>query len=140
MLLCLLLICLFLLFFFKQKTAYEMRISDWSSDVCSSDLLAVRPRDGDGRLEAHQLGKHLGAADDGDALGERRLDLRVAALDRSRGDDDGDALDILRRVADRALDAALPEAFAVVTDSAIAPLYLIDKICPNFGTTHTHLN
>src|SRR3546814_3682989 len=30
-------LCLF--FFFKQKTAYEMRISDWSSDVCSSDLL-----------------------------------------------------------------------------------------------------
>src|SRR3546814_9911637 len=29
-------------FFFKQKTAYEMRISDWSSDVCSSDLLAVK--------------------------------------------------------------------------------------------------
>src|SRR3546814_1741985 len=27
-------------FFFKQKTAYEVRISDWSSDVCSSDLLA----------------------------------------------------------------------------------------------------
>src|SRR3546814_9280832 len=31
-------ICSF--FFFKQKTAYEMRISDWSSDVCSSDLIA----------------------------------------------------------------------------------------------------
>src|SRR3546814_11512565 len=30
--------CCFLFFFFKQKTAYEMRISDWSSDVCSSDL------------------------------------------------------------------------------------------------------
>src|SRR3546814_6077660 len=29
---------LWLFFFFKQKTAYEMRISDWSSDVCSSDL------------------------------------------------------------------------------------------------------
>src|SRR3546814_6614663 len=28
-------------FFFKQKTAYEMRISDWSSDVCSSDLLCL---------------------------------------------------------------------------------------------------
>src|SRR3546814_4912927 len=28
-------------FFFKQKTAYEMRISDWSSDVCSSDLAAL---------------------------------------------------------------------------------------------------
>src|SRR3546814_15672619 len=30
-------------FFFKQKTAYEMRISDWSSDVCSSDLLDHPP-------------------------------------------------------------------------------------------------
>src|SRR3546814_4687863 len=29
------------LFFFKQKTAYEMRISDWSSDVCSSDLMRI---------------------------------------------------------------------------------------------------
>src|SRR3546814_5043671 len=28
--------------FFKQKTAYEMRISDWSSDVCSSDLIALK--------------------------------------------------------------------------------------------------
>src|SRR3546814_9898010 len=41
-------------FFFKQKTAYEMRISDWSSDVCSSDLLSApecadrRPRAGGG--------------------------------------------------------------------------------------------
>src|SRR3546814_4065099 len=31
-----------LCFFFKQKTAYEMRISDWSSDVCSSDLARRR--------------------------------------------------------------------------------------------------
>src|SRR3546814_1669746 len=30
--------CVCYFFFFKQKTAYEMRISDWSSDVCSSDL------------------------------------------------------------------------------------------------------
>src|SRR3546814_2085447 len=33
--------CLDCCFFFKQKTAYEMRISDWSSDVCSSDLRVV---------------------------------------------------------------------------------------------------
>src|SRR3546814_8703314 len=33
-------------FFFKQKTAYEMRISDWSSDVCSSDLRCYRCADG----------------------------------------------------------------------------------------------
>src|SRR3546814_1607911 len=32
------------MFFFKQKTAYEMRISDWSSDVCSSDLKELIPR------------------------------------------------------------------------------------------------
>src|SRR3546814_10427553 len=32
----------FFFFFFKQKTAYEMRISDWSSDVCSSDLATGR--------------------------------------------------------------------------------------------------
>src|SRR3546814_2360802 len=37
---CVLFFCVFVFFFFKQKTAYEMRISDWSSDVCSSDLLA----------------------------------------------------------------------------------------------------
>src|SRR3546814_5622894 len=35
----------FFFFFFKQKTAYEMRISDWSSDVCSSDLTEL------GRIE-----------------------------------------------------------------------------------------
>src|SRR3546814_722750 len=56
--LCLLL--LFIFFFFKQKTAYEMRISDWSSDVCSSDLegnadRALLPRRQDHRdLRGHQ--------------------------------------------------------------------------------------
>src|SRR3546814_17278548 len=37
-------------FFFKQKTAYEMRISDWSSDVCSSDLVTLH-----GPFESHDL-------------------------------------------------------------------------------------
>src|SRR3546814_13043036 len=43
---------LFFVFFFKQKTAYEMRISDWSSDVCSSDLSrdALQRFLGDGAL------------------------------------------------------------------------------------------
>src|SRR3546814_3732765 len=39
------LVCLVFFFFVKQKTAYEMRISDWSSDVCSSDLVAAEPGD-----------------------------------------------------------------------------------------------
>src|SRR3546814_1135746 len=43
-------VCLF--FFFKQKTAYEMRISDWSSDVCSSDLGTF--------LIVHQAMRHSG--------------------------------------------------------------------------------
>src|SRR3546814_8659626 len=48
-------------FFFKQKTAYEMRISDWSSDVCSSDLqIARRLR----ILLAGQRARHGDAADD----------------------------------------------------------------------------
>src|SRR3546814_2208471 len=42
-----------LFFFFKQKTAYEMRISDWSSDVCSSDLLCTLP--GIGAWTAHYI-------------------------------------------------------------------------------------
>src|SRR3546814_16806426 len=45
-------------FFFKQKTAYEMRISDWSSDVCSSDLaLGAGPRS-----EGSGGGRHGGGA------------------------------------------------------------------------------
>src|SRR3546814_20056660 len=43
----------FFFFFFKQKTAYEMRISDWSSDVCSSDLLYRALRDDDEALAVH---------------------------------------------------------------------------------------
>src|SRR3546814_19868455 len=59
--------CVFL--FFKQKTAYEMRISDWSSDVCSSDLpglrLRHRPRaaDADAGSGAAARGDRRGAAD-----------------------------------------------------------------------------
>src|SRR3546814_4928588 len=44
-------------FFFKQKTAYEMRISDWSSDVCSSDL--QRPEPGDRRHPQRLVGAPL---------------------------------------------------------------------------------
>src|SRR3546814_17662170 len=42
-------------FFFKQKTAYEMRISDWSSDVCSSDLIIARWRAASGQGRASAL-------------------------------------------------------------------------------------
>src|SRR3546814_3466846 len=45
--------CSYLFFFFKQKTAYEMRISDWSSDVCSSDLFNLG--------QAYKLGRGVPA-------------------------------------------------------------------------------
>src|SRR3546814_10544411 len=59
--------CIFfsmIFFFFKQKTAYELRISDWSSDVCSSDLHGAdrgrrrarpHPRHGPGARDDHRL-------------------------------------------------------------------------------------
>src|SRR3546814_7377341 len=53
-------------FFFKQKTAYEMRISDWSSDVCSSDLAKLR---GAG-THARGIGQQPGAVEDQDGGGQ----------------------------------------------------------------------
>src|SRR3546814_6679991 len=50
----------FCFFFFKQKTAYEMRISDWSSDVCSSDLAAA------GGVEDGTVGLEAALVDGGD--------------------------------------------------------------------------
>src|SRR3546814_5435976 len=49
-------VCVFV--FFKQKTAYEMRISDWSSDVCSSDLLSS----GDGARAVEAFASRMGIA------------------------------------------------------------------------------
>src|SRR3546814_9692091 len=45
-------------FFFKQKTAYEMRISDWSSDVCSSDLQLVFENKGETGAVYHVYDLH----------------------------------------------------------------------------------
>src|SRR3546814_8073276 len=59
-------------FFFKQKTAYEMRISDWSSDVCSSDL------PGAAQLAEQMIGK--GAV----GLGEELLGALKAGMKRCR--------------------------------------------------------
>src|SRR3546814_13147634 len=65
-------------FFFKQKTAYEMRISDWSSDVCSSDLKPLRPP-----IERTDP-RHVAAsiAGDLDPQGHQPL-ARVVARDRA---------------------------------------------------------
>src|SRR3546814_2914366 len=50
--------CFFDFFFFKQKTAYEMRISDWSSDVCSSDLGQLFSGERLGETLGEEFAKH----------------------------------------------------------------------------------
>src|SRR3546814_848592 len=87
---CVYVICFFYFFFFKQKTAYEIRISDWSSDVCSSDL----------DHEGH-VGRHIGEILD--RLG--KLQLQPAAGDTVEFVDDKDemrALQIAEDVAELA--------------------------------------
>src|SRR3546814_1556352 len=71
---------LWIFFFFKQKTAYEMRISDWSSDVCSSDLISVRDFV---RLAAAELGvslRFVGSGVDEVAVVESRTGEMANAL------------------------------------------------------------
>src|SRR3546814_5627891 len=70
------------IFFFKQKTAYEMRISDWSSDVCSSDLQATGVADVAGeRLRSiaaallQRLQAAFGLAGSGGEVGKQLLQL-----------------------------------------------------------------
>src|SRR3546814_7049626 len=71
-------------FFFKQKTAYEMRISDWSSDVCSSDLGGVA---GSGQgIACHRFrGSYIAVLAEARLEGGRpRVDRLVAAVDCGR--------------------------------------------------------
>src|SRR3546814_1338512 len=95
----------YIFFFFKQKTAYEMRISDWSSDVCSSDLAArflpggkadhrglgnvgepvaddLAPAADHRRLDEAEFAKG-GAADFGDEVGNRARFAAARTLIRS---------------------------------------------------------
>src|SRR3546814_9199176 len=66
---------------FKQKTAYEMRISDWSSDVCSSDLRASQARPVIG-LVNERISTVLDRRDD-DIIGFGDRDLELVDLGRS---------------------------------------------------------
>src|SRR3546814_890350 len=70
-----------LFFFFKQKTAYEMRISDWSSDVCSSDL-----HQGAGQRHGQRPRRHQRPAGGGDGGigGGRRLGERHCSRPRTK--------------------------------------------------------
>src|SRR3546814_12774755 len=81
-----------LFFFFKQKTAYEMRISDWSSDVCSSDLAGVAAGLRPNGRRRHQRRGHGGGVRAGGVGGdhpgrrseERRVGKECVSTCRSR--------------------------------------------------------
>src|SRR3546814_3508921 len=78
-----------MVFFFKQKTAYEMRISDWSSDVCSSDLAVRAPSLGDPPVRSPRLLGWPGAtirADGRWPVEARPCDAGAAALERREHD------------------------------------------------------
>src|SRR3546814_1504057 len=81
-------------FFFKQKTAYEMRISDWSSDVCSSDLVRGAAFGGDRagtgqRTDQQAAAGAFGRRDQRGAVGShigRRIDIaRLRSEERRVG-------------------------------------------------------
>src|SRR3546814_6575807 len=94
-------------FFFKQKTAYEMRISDWSSDVCSSDLISLPSRArSDARGDVDRLA--FGQADDRLLHVAARIGLALPALGLALGDQrvDAEHLDVEQRL-DGRLDRRL---------------------------------
>src|SRR3546814_7142021 len=98
-------------FFFKQKTAYEMRSSDWSSDVCSSDL-------GARELPIIRAGK---------------LAFNVAARTARSGDH---VIELTRREADL-LELLIRRAGAVVRRSTIEDaLYRFDEPVTQIGRAH----
>src|SRR3546814_10125905 len=91
------------IFFFKQKTAYEMRISDWSSDVCSSDLPRRDPLDAlqGGRARLPLLPGPRPAAAEARPGADRRAEGRPAGAARRQ---EGAVHARIRAVAVRRLD------------------------------------
>src|SRR3546814_19188027 len=80
-------------FFFKQKTAYEMRISDWSSDVCSSDLILSRYDDAPRALDraakdARELSQLVGETMNGLAKATKEHPLGAGIYTQEMADAD----------------------------------------------------
>src|SRR3546814_9582277 len=109
-----------LFFFFKQKTAYEMRISDWSSDVCSSDLAV-------GFVEDQRLDL-------------RKIDGALANMVKQaarRGDDN---LGALRQLLDlrRDADAAKDQDGAHMRQMLAVGAHTFLNLCREFTRRHQH--
>src|SRR3546814_1215014 len=131
-------------FFFKQKTAYEMRISDWSSDVCSSDLLADDRADRDRAAVAAAIGNdaegaavvaavlHLdeGARPAGEARDEvtRSLGHRHDVVDAHRLAGCAEAARVqLLAVADHPVEIGRAPSDSITNAPLVCPLLLEQK-------------
>src|SRR3546814_7347988 len=95
-------ICLF--FFFKQKTAYELRISDWSSDVCSSDLADDGLLTRMGKLRREAIAERYGALVEAMYEGRSQVSLEPGpdhapgAADAARSEEHTSELQSLMRI------------------------------------------
>src|SRR3546814_6233880 len=130
-------------FLFKQKTAYEMRISDWSSDVCSSDLLAAGeelpgPRHAladAGEFRQHGIGLGTAVGQIGAALLGDAVEL-LGALGDDRGEAD------LFQIGQRRIDyagARCVETVAVLVerlDDLVAMTRLLDRKSTRLNSSH----
>src|SRR3546814_8613477 len=116
---------LFFVFFFKQKTAYEMRIRDWSSDVCSSDLLIGTAR----RLYADEpLGVDL--AHTVYALDSSTIDLCLSVFPWARAVHAGHGGIKLHTLLD--IRGAIPTVLHV-TPAQQHDVHMLDRLVPETG-------
>src|SRR3546814_12289533 len=126
--------CLFVLvFFFKQKTAYEMRISDWSSDVCSSDLVRMA-QDFSMRLPLIDGQGNYGSMDGDPPAAMRYTEARLAKAAESLIDDiDKETVDFQNNYDDKTVEPAdLPARFPnmLVNDAGGIAVGLATNIPP----------
>src|SRR3546814_2198898 len=116
-------------FFFKQKTAYEMRISDWSSDVCSSDI-GAEDRTRDARHADRHHGEQLRRGQPGEIGPDDQRRFGLADKDVRGGAeafDLGDAGDFLDRAADP-FDHQLHDAEIIRSEEHTSELQSIMRI------------
>src|SRR3546814_521503 len=142
------LLCFF--FFFKQKTAYEMRISDWSSDVCSSDLGTLQPH-GFPVVDAPVSGGVKRALDGtlaimvgGESEAARRIMPLLAALGgaifRTGPLGSGHAMKALNNYVSAAGLAAAAEAVIVGSHFGLDPLVIVDVLNASTGRNNSTEN
>src|SRR3546814_18186843 len=120
--------CVYLLFFFfKQKTAYEMRISDWSSDVCSSDL-CQQPSARNAGSKRHLAGDQMRHSHAGDAgHGADRVAVAQVQPDPEQGErpPETDGVDVVDRAARHAQSSAAGHS----TSQTAPPLSFRRALC-----------